>query len=379
MMKKNFSFNLLPANRDLQKRWLVQVKVFNAETTKYEFLRKYDSRLNRLKTVEARLLVLPQALASIDEELQKNATYWGSAEEYIKSKTQSPKDSNENEIIGVLEKALENRKPSLRKKSYSSICSKVNNLRKFMTANKLVELKLEDSQKFIKQFKSPTTRNTHRSSLATLLRYAKFEPNHFEALPKEKENREGRLYFTNEQLIAIKEAIEPNNPMLWIACQMQYYCLIRNGEMRDLLVGDIAIESEMIIIRGEIAKNKKTMPVKIPKPFIEPLKQYIGNAEVGMYFLSKAGSPGFTQISTKYLNSTFCVYLKKLGIKSQRRSFYSLKKSGTKALVDKPNANMKAVKRQGRWTDDATFEMYLADVTVMDFGAYLDDVKPFGD
>ena len=149
--------------------------------------------------------------------------------------------------------------------------------------------------------------------------------------------------------------------------------------MRDLLVGDIAVESEMIIIRGEIAKNKKTMPVKIPKPFIEPLKQYIGNAEVGMYFLSKAGSPGFTQISTKHLNSTFCVYLKKLGIKSQRRSFYSLKKSGTKALVDKPNANMKAVKRQGRWTDDATFEMYLADVTVMDFGAYLDDVKPFGD
>ena len=89
-MKKNFSFNLLPANRDLQKRWFVQVKVFNAVTAKYDFLRKYDSRLNRLKTVEARLLVLPQALASIDEELQKNATYWGSAEEYIKSKTQSP-------------------------------------------------------------------------------------------------------------------------------------------------------------------------------------------------------------------------------------------------------------------------------------------------
>ncbi len=31
-MKKNFSFNLLPANRDLQKRWFVQVKVFNAVT-----------------------------------------------------------------------------------------------------------------------------------------------------------------------------------------------------------------------------------------------------------------------------------------------------------------------------------------------------------
>ncbi len=55
----------------MQKRWLVQVKVFNTTTAKYEFLRKYESRLNRLKTAEARLLVLSQASVLIDEELQK--------------------------------------------------------------------------------------------------------------------------------------------------------------------------------------------------------------------------------------------------------------------------------------------------------------------
>ena len=101
MIKKKISYTLLPTNNELDKRWFIKVKVFNINTLSVEYLRKYGSRLNRFRTVEARLLVYPQVLASIDEELQKNATYWGSAEEYIKSKTQSPKDPNENEIIGV--------------------------------------------------------------------------------------------------------------------------------------------------------------------------------------------------------------------------------------------------------------------------------------
>lgn len=85
----------------------MQVKAFNAATTKYEFLRKYDSRLNRFSTVEARLLVYPQILASIDEELQKATTYWGSTEEYINSKTQSAKAPTKTKLLRCLKKLWE--------------------------------------------------------------------------------------------------------------------------------------------------------------------------------------------------------------------------------------------------------------------------------
>ena len=102
MIKKKISYTLLPTNNELDKRWFIKVKVFNINTLSVEYLRKYGSRLNRFRTVEARLLVYPQVLASIDEELQNNATYWGSIEEYETHK--------------------------LRKKSYTSLRSKINNL-----------------------------------------------------------------------------------------------------------------------------------------------------------------------------------------------------------------------------------------------------------
>jgi hypothetical protein len=88
MIKKKISYTLLPTNNELDKRWFIKVKVFNINTLSVEYLRKYGSRLNRFRTVEARLLVYPQVLASIDEELQNNATYWSSIEEYAEWKRQ---------------------------------------------------------------------------------------------------------------------------------------------------------------------------------------------------------------------------------------------------------------------------------------------------
>ena len=124
MIKKKISYTLLPTNNELDKRWFIKVKVFNINTLSVEYLRKYGSRLNRFRTVEARLLVYPQALASIDEELQKNATYWGSIEEYAEWKRQQVE--TKPAIIEVLIGQLETHK--LRKKSYTSLRSKINNL-----------------------------------------------------------------------------------------------------------------------------------------------------------------------------------------------------------------------------------------------------------
>jgi hypothetical protein len=119
--------------------------VFNINTLSIEYLRKYGSRLNRFKKAEARLLVYPQVLASIDEELQNNATYWSSIEEYAEWKQQQVE--TKPAIIEVLIGQLETHK--LRKKSYTSLRSKINNLHNYMKNNWLTEITLPQTIKFL--------------------------------------------------------------------------------------------------------------------------------------------------------------------------------------------------------------------------------------
>ncbi|MBP6663931.1 MAG: site-specific integrase [Chitinophagales bacterium] len=372
MIKKTFSYTLLPINNDLSKRWFIKAKVFNIDTLSVEYLRKYDSRLNRFRTVDARLLVYPQVLASIDEDLQNNTTYWGSVEEYAEWKRQQVE--TKPTIIEVLIGQLETHK--LRKKSYSTFLSKINNLHNYMKNNGLTEITQPDAVKFLAKFISPVTRNSNLSTLNGLLDEVGYMPNPFQGFKKLKESKQGRMYFTLRQLSELKRNILPKNKMLWVACEMQYYCLIRNGEMRDLLVGDVDLDSGLIVIRGEIAKNWKTLPVRIPKAFFQLLSDYIGDAPSGAYLYSKSGKPGGTQISTKYLNNELDKYLIRLKMKTPRHSFYSFKKSGAKGFLDMPNANYKALQRQGRWQDLREVESYTADLGVGDFAEQLDNIAP---
>lgn len=362
MVIKKFSLQIRPKDKDMKKRWFFQVKVFNPETGEYQHVKKYDPLLNRLKTIEERVAILPAAEKRINIELQ-NSIYWASLEEYQENEkakaVQAPDNDNTpivgDGIIAVLRTQLATHR--LRKKSMTSLKSKINNLDNWMKEHNLTELSVDDATKFLSKFSSSVTRNSNLSTLTGLLEEANY-PNPFSKFKKLKENKQGRMYFTHRQLKELKQNILPNNKMLWVACEMQYFCLIRNGEMRGLRVGDIDLDSGLIIVRGEIAKNWKTLPVKIPTAFFQLLSDYIADAPSGDFVFSKMGKPGDQQISTKYLSVKFDKYLNKLGMKTPRHSFYSLKKSGAKGFLDMPNANYKALQRQGRWQDLREVESY---------------------
>ena len=47
----------------------------------------------------------------------------------------------------------------------------------------------------------------------------------------------------------------------FLACMMQYYTLIRPGEMSNLKIGDISIKDQSIFVSKEISKNRKDAAV----------------------------------------------------------------------------------------------------------------------
>lgn len=259
MVIKKFSLQIRPKDKDLKKRWFFQVKVFNPETGEYQHIKKYDSLINRLKTLDERVAILSAAEKRINIELQ-NSIYWASLEEYQeneKAKEVQPPDNDNTPIVGdgiiaVLRTQLATHR--LRKKSMTSLKSKINNLDNWMKEHNLTELSVDDATKFLSKFSSSVTRNSNLSTLTGLLEEANY-PNPFSKFKKLKENKQGRMYFTLRQLSELKRNILPKNKMLWVACEMQYFCLIRNGEMRGLRVGDIDLDSGLIIVSSRAGSS----------------------------------------------------------------------------------------------------------------------------
>lgn len=372
---KKFFPKLRPKDNDLSARWFIQTKVFDTEKAGYTFVRNYDPRLNRLPTVEARLSVVDEIIETVKKQLAENPHYFGSMEEYIESK--KVVEIIEKPIIPFVEaliEALESKKKDLRPKSYQSIKSNINNLVGFMVENNLQIFSLQDALSFAATFKTNTTRNSNIANLRTLAREAELQPNPFEGVKKNKENKQGRSPFTKRQLETLKKVISVEFPMLWIACMLQYYCLIRNGnEMTNIKVGDVDIEREKITIYDNASKNKTTLPTKIPKAFLADLKEYIGDSEPGYYLLSKDKKPGMVQLDSDYLYRQLERYLKRLGMKTKRHSFYSFKTNGVAQLIYS-RVPAKAIQRQGRWLRSEQVNAYTNQLSIDDFADFIDTV-----
>ena len=84
--------------------------------------------------------------------------------------------------------------------------------------------------------------------------------------------------YQKHEIEILKNYISVHDPQLWLFIQFIIYCLIRpNSELRLLQIHHIDFENSIILIPADIAKNKKSQWVTIPKVLmaqIQFLKQY---------------------------------------------------------------------------------------------------------
>lgn len=133
----------------------------------------------------------------------------------------------------------------------------------------------------------------------------------------------------------LKSVIQKQDPYLWLACEIQYYCAIRPGqELRLLKVGDIHIDSLTITIRQENAKNRHKETVPITQHLADSIKKMgIMNYDKSMYVFGAYNIPSNKPVGKNTLRNRFNKFRDDLGIDKSVK-FYSWKHTGAISMVN---------------------------------------------
>lgn len=205
-------------------------------------------------------------------------------------------------------------------------------------------------------------RNTLHILYAKAIKHDLISRNPVDRIPQMKKEPKSLMYFNDSQIAKLKSEIEKNNPQLWLAIMLLYYCFIRPNEQRHLKIRDINLDFDFIEILGENSKNGKTQKVVIPTALKEKL-QFLKQYPSGFYVLGKYGVPGPEMISQKWLNDNHKKYLDLLSIVG-RYAFYSWKHTGVVKCVQ-AGLNIRDIQNQLRHHSLDMLQEYLKNLGVL--------------
>ncbi len=343
-------FSLASYNGDTSKRWFIYYSALYKNTVKKRV--KIYGSMNRRSNPDERF----SCALKLREDLI-NGKYF--------------EDRGMESIQSSFDQFFEDRSRYLRDKTRVTYLTKVNNLIDYLSTQKVRKIK-DISQEVAKEFlrtldkKSPTTINCYAENLRTVFEWFRARReivvNPFVGIQKLPENRRGKMYFNEQQIKQLKEVISAQNPMLWFACELQYYCFIRPAEMRLLRVEDINVSDRYIRIQGAISKNKKTQVVSIPKAFISDVQAWdISELRQDYYLINRSQAP----LQHQSLSKQHKTILTKLGY-SSRYSFYSWKVTGIVMAIRKGKIGLKDLQMQLRHHSLDQLNEYLRELGVLE-------------
>jgi integrase len=380
MTKKNFSNStvsipkLYDSGGDVKAKWYVEycdeqgkrIKVYKLTDDSHYSLNKFKTEAERRKYAER---IIAQICSNKAEVL--------TAEQAIEI-VDTSKHGNRS-ITSILFVCLLENQRHYKKKTYQTMYCKV---KLFDEYCRMVKIKMTISDNQVNGFfdylkrkkRSNATINAYRGILSSLYniaiekKYIKATANPFKAQKILKEQRQGCKPFSNKQKRELKEYISTNDPILWVCCQLLYYCFIRPGEIRLLKVGDIDLENYKILIRASISKNKKSEYVSIPYVFAERLKALgIEEMNTGLYLIGKDHIGSSTPTAENALAKRHLRILKKKGYDTGygEFAFYGWKHTGVIAAV-KAGINLRELQLQLRHHSLDEMQHYLRNLGISD-------------
>lgn len=170
-----------------------------------------------------------------------------------------------------------------RKKTRQSYRSRVNILREFITSQvNPIKYAYQFDIGFCNDFidwiyldreSSPRTRNNYRGWLYGLAEFLiarkHINTNPVEHIKVMPEHEKYRKDLTPEMLKQMSNYLCRNDKSFFLACMMQYYTLIRPGELSHLKIGDISLKKQTVFVSHEFSKNHKDAEVGLNKIVIK--------------------------------------------------------------------------------------------------------------
>lgn len=258
-----------------------------------------------------------------------------------------------------------------RKRTRQSYSSKINVLRDFIsTQERPIKYAYQFDVTFCTDFidwvyldreSSPRTRNNYRGwlySLAEFLiarKHIKTNPvEHIRIMPEhDKFRKDLSPQMLKQMSIHLCKVDKP----FYLACLMQYYTLIRPGEMSNLKIGDISIKKQTIFVSKEFSKNHKDAEVGLNQIIIKLMLDLgIFNYPSEYYLFGAKFMPNKNKYGAYQFNVRWKAMRKVLNW-DDCYQFYSLKDSGIRDLA---NAQGVVVARdQARHSDITTTNKYI--------------------
>lgn len=214
---------------------------------------------------------------------------------------------------------------------------------------------------FLDRESSPRTRNNYRGwlySLAEFLiarKHIKTNPvEHIRVMP---EHEKFLKDLSPQMLKQMATHLNKVDKPFYLACLMQYYTLIRPGEMSNLKIGDISIKRQSVFVSKEFSKNHKDAEVGLNKIVIKLMLDLgIFNYPNDFYLFGSKFKPSKEKYGAYQFNIRWKAMRKALNW-DDCYQFYSLKDSGIRDLA---NAQGVVVARdQARHSDISTTNKYI--------------------
>lgn len=165
--------------------------------------------------------------------------------------------------------------------------------------------------------------------------------------------------FLDDDMSAILSAIREEDPQLYLAAMLQYFCFIRPGdELLTLKVKQINFTTRTIHIPKDVAKKRRERVMDIPQQLYDLLMEHgIHRLNKEMYVIGPTGRPGFSKIGLNTLRSRFNVIRDRMKL-NQQYKWYSFKHSGAGKLLES-GATIVEVMNQLGHTDIASTYRYI--------------------
>lgn len=179
------------------------------------------------------------------------------------------------------------------------------------------------------------TYNCHQSALSSVFdRMKKYGvPNIFEGLGSMPQADPDARFWYQDEVDLYFEYVKKHDPHLRLVSLLIYHCFIRPKEMRNLLISDVLWDRDIIVVRGGVAKGKRSKPVTLPSWLTSALREYAAGYPEHFYLFSDNIRPGETPAGRNLFYRRFkkCADILNL---PERCEHYGLKHSGNLDVLE---------------------------------------------
>ena len=350
---------LFDAGGDISKPWWIELGYRDPKDGKMK-RKRYQEDLSLLKTKKARYELGEQLVKMYTAKLMKGWTplddvsnqvvYEDELEYHVAAQVYGRKRKANKNIRFYGSEFIAKAKATKAKKTFESYRGKIREFISWLEREKLVDNDPDtfDNQTIVRFFdylisERQLARRTVEKYKITLSKFfwslerqkiiSNF-PVHNIEIPETDEDFSA-MPFLDEDMKKILPVMRDQDPQLFLAALLQYFCFIRPGnELLKLRVKQIHFGARTIRIPKNIAKKRKERVIDIPTQLFEVLQQHgIHTYGKEMFLIGPYGRPGNRQIGSNTLRNRFNNFRDDLDL-SKSYKWYSFKHTGAGKLLE---------------------------------------------